>query len=68
MPNGISSLGKIVAKEIKEEILKVKTMGKLGQISMIGHSMGGLVIRDALQYLRRYKNRLHTLITLGTPH
>ena len=40
----------------------------LGKISMIGHSLGGLVIRTAIKHLKRYKERFHTLITLGTPH
>lgn len=65
---GIEDLAKLVAKEMKGEIMKVKNLKKLDKISMIGYSMGGLVIRAALRYLKKYENRLHTLITLATPH
>ena len=41
-------------------------------ISMVGHSMGGLVIRSACHYAqqhdREWLNRLETAIYLGSPH
>lgn len=41
-----------------------------GPITLIGHSMGGLVIRSAIAQAgrRRWRKRLQCLITLGTPH
>jgi pimeloyl-ACP methyl ester carboxylesterase len=41
-----------------------------GPLTLIGHSMGGLVARSAIAQAarRRWPKRLHTLITLGTPH
>lgn len=41
-----------------------------GRVSFIGHSMGGLVIRKALESktLRSIKDKLHTFVSLATPH
>lgn len=41
-----------------------------GRVSFIGHSMGGLVIRKALENkkLKPIRERLHTYISLATPH
>ena len=65
---GINSLGKLLAKEIIENINSLELYKEIGKISMIGHSMGGLVIRAALRYLKPYKSRMNALITLGSPH
>ncbi len=35
---------------------------------MIGHSLGGLIIRASLSYLKEFKHFFKTLITMGTPH
>jgi hypothetical protein len=37
-------------------------------LSFIGYSLGGLVVRQALQYLEHYKHHMNSFITLGTPH
>ncbi|MDR7269314.1 pimeloyl-ACP methyl ester carboxylesterase [Pelomonas saccharophila] len=41
-----------------------------GPITLLGHSMGGLVIRSAIAQAgrRRWRQRLQALVTLGTPH
>jgi pimeloyl-ACP methyl ester carboxylesterase len=41
-----------------------------GPLTLIGHSMGGLVIRSAIAQAgrRRWRKRLQTMVTLGTPH
>jgi pimeloyl-ACP methyl ester carboxylesterase len=41
-----------------------------GPLTLLGHSMGGLVARSAIAQAgrRRWPKRLRTLITLGTPH
>jgi pimeloyl-ACP methyl ester carboxylesterase len=41
-----------------------------GPLTVVGHSMGGLVIRSALAQAegRRWPKRLKRLVTLGTPH
>lgn len=38
------------------------------EISFIGHSMGGLIVRAALPLLRQYKHCFKTYISLSTPH
>jgi len=41
-----------------------------GPLTLLGHSMGGLVIRSAIAQAgrRRWRRRLQALVTLGTPH
>lgn len=41
-----------------------------GPLTLVGHSMGGLVIRSAIAQAgrRRWPKRLQCLVTLGTPH
>lgn len=41
-----------------------------GPLTLVGHSMGGLVIRSAIAQAgrRRWLKRLQRLVTLGTPH
>ncbi|WP_235533545.1 MULTISPECIES: alpha/beta hydrolase [unclassified Roseateles] len=41
-----------------------------GPLTLLGHSMGGLVIRSAIAQAgrRRWRKRLQCLVTLGTPH
>ncbi len=38
------------------------------RISFIGHSLGGIIIRAAFDYLKEYKSCMHTFITLSSPH
>ena len=38
------------------------------RIVLVGHSMGGLVIREALATGRSWRERVSDVITLGTPH
>lgn len=38
------------------------------QILLVGHSMGGLVIRSALARGGSWRNHVQTVVTLGTPH
>jgi hypothetical protein len=35
---------------------------------MIGHSMGGIIIRSALPRLEKYKENFHSFITFSSPH
>jgi len=41
-----------------------------GPLTLLGHSMGGLVARSAIAQAgrRRWRKRLRALVTLGTPH
>lgn len=62
--NSIEELGKLVHKKIESYYKKYKIRGRL---SIIGHSKGGLIGHYYLKKLAR-KDRVKTLITLGTPH
>jgi triacylglycerol esterase/lipase EstA (alpha/beta hydrolase family) len=35
---------------------------------MLGHSMGGIIIRCALPKLLKYKDHFYSFITLSSPH
>lgn len=49
--DGIKSLAKLVGREMKKEIDRIEESTEIQKISMIGHSLGGLVLRAALKYL-----------------
>lgn len=38
------------------------------RISIIGHSMGGLIAQAAIPHLDNYQKNLHTFMSLATPH
>lgn len=40
----------------------------LSKLSFIGHSLGGLIVRAALQYLEEYKEKFYTYISMSSPH
>jgi len=52
--NDLQSLAKIIAREIRDEIIRVEDKHLVDKISMVGYSMGGLVIRAALKYLFKW--------------
>ena len=43
-------------------------VSSLGRISMIGHSLGGLIIRSALPGLSKFKDKMFTFMSLSSPH
>ena len=49
------------------QVLEVNELPSSAQVDVVAHSMGGVVSRLALQD-RRTARRVHTLITLGSPH
>ena len=58
-------MGMRLAAEIDYQLCKYNTIPK---ICLIGHSMGGIIIRSALPRLEKYKKHFHTFITLSSPH
>jgi len=40
----------------------------LGKLSFIGHSLGGLIIRAALPYLKSFQEKMDTYISFSSPH
>jgi hypothetical protein len=63
----IQAMGLNLANEIRAYIKK-NHLTQLGKISFIGHSLGGVIIRAALPHLEEYKDKMHTLLTLSSPH
>lgn len=43
-------------------------MGKVDHISLICHSIGGIVARAALTFLKGLKDKFYFMLTLGSPH
>ena len=40
----------------------------LGKLTFIGHSLGGIIIREALKSLKTYSKHFHGYVSLGSPH
>jgi hypothetical protein len=58
-----------MGKRFAFEVLKyIELSKKIFRISFIGHSMGGLIIRSALKYLREERNHFYAYISICTPH
>jgi len=64
----IAQMGVRLANEVKTYIDEWIPGNNLGRLSFIGHSMGGLIIRCALQYLEQYQSKFHLFMTLSSPH
>lgn len=64
----IRSMGEKLAKEINSYIREWFSRGNLEKISLIGHSLGGIIIRTALPYLSEHKAKMHTFLTFSSPH
>lgn len=70
--NDIAVAGARLAVEVAEYIeAKVTGAGKrLGRLSFVGHSLGGVLVRVALRHpcLRRFVPLLHAYVSLAVPH
>lgn len=64
----IGEMGVRLAQEVTTYITQWCDKNRLGRISFIGHSMGGLIIRAALPYLEALAPKMHLFLTLSTPH
>lgn len=62
----LRELGRHLARYI-EEVIEVNQLDDDVQLDLVAHSMGGLVCRLALLEVE-LAQRIHTLVTLGTPH
>ena len=61
-------MGKNLASEVKNYIKEWNDGLIFKKISFIGHSIGGVIIRSALPYLKEFKEKLHLYISLSSPH
>ncbi|HWR47161.1 MAG TPA: alpha/beta fold hydrolase [Pseudonocardiaceae bacterium] len=55
------------ARELGREVEQICAATRAEQVHVVGHSLGGLVARYYVQRLSG-DARVHTLVTLGTPH
>mmetsp|Transcript_26681 Transcript_26681/g.48059 ORF Transcript_26681/g.48059 Transcript_26681/m.48059 type:complete len:665 (-) Transcript_26681:1697-3691(-) len=65
--NSIEMMGERLSIEVfnyVEEWVK----GDLAKLSFIGHSIGGLIIRSALPHFGSLRERMHSFISLSSPH
>ena len=60
-------MGEKLAEEIMKKV-ESYCPDSLGRLSFIGHSMGGVIIRAALPYLEKFKDKMFTFLSLSTPH
>ena len=40
----------------------------MSKLTFIGHSLGGIIVREALKHLNSYKRYFHGYISLGSAH
>jgi len=64
----IAEMGLKLASEVRSFILEWCTNRKLGRLSFVGHSLGGLIIRAAVPHLTEYAGKMHLFMTFSTPH
>lgn len=57
-----------LAAEVKKNIFEMVSEGSLRSLSFVGHSLGGLVVRASLPYLKEYRHKMLTFMSLCTPH
>ena len=55
------------AEKLAEDIEKLVAESGYEKVHVIGHSLGGLITRYYVQRMRGHE-RVHTVVTLGTPH
>lgn len=64
----ISEMGKKLANEVRSFIKEWNEGVIFRKISFIGHSIGGLIIRSCLPYLKDYSSRMWMYMSLSSPH
>lgn len=64
----IDSLGFNLALDIKNYLQDTIGEYSMKSISFIGHSLGGLIVRAALPYMKDYREKMKTFMSLCTPH
>ena len=66
--NDLFQMGKNLASEVEKYIKEWDNGLIFKKISFIGHSIGGVIIRCALPYLKEYKDKFCLYISLSSPH
>ncbi|CAG9321145.1 unnamed protein product [Blepharisma stoltei] len=63
----IKDMGFLLAQEVISYV-HLQNSFKIKRISFIGHSLGGIIIRAALEHLEIYKEKMNIFISLCSPH
>lgn len=61
-------MGSKLAIEVDSYIKESCPGAQLGRLTIIGYSLGGLIVRAALPHLEKYKSKMHGFLTLCSPH
>ncbi len=64
----IQTMGDRLAREVDNFVKEWFPGSSLRKLSLIGHSMGGVIIRAALPRLAEYREKMQTFLTLSSPH
>ena len=64
----IEDQGMKLANEIQNYIENYFELDEIKRISFIGHSLGGVIIRAAMQFLEELKDKFYTYMSLSSPH
>ena len=61
-------MGNRLAQELLQYIRENCPGNQLSRITFIGYSLGGLIVRAALPYLEKLKDKFHGFVSLCSPH
>lgn len=61
----IDDLGKALAREVETFVSKFSNYSK---ISFVGHSLGGIIIRAALPFLKKLRPYMCSYVSISVPH
>lgn len=56
----------MIAHEVRLHM--INTLNEYKRINFIGYSLGGILARQSLQHLHRYKDRMNIFISFASPH
>jgi alpha-beta hydrolase superfamily lysophospholipase len=61
-------MGYRLSEEVNQFIRESCPGSNLSRLTFIGHSLGGLIVRAALPYLEKFKDKMHGYLSLCSPH
>ena len=64
----INDMGRNLANEVRGFIGEWCSGDSPKKISFVGHSLGGVIIRTALPHLKQFESKMHSFISLSSPH
>jgi triacylglycerol esterase/lipase EstA (alpha/beta hydrolase family) len=62
----IEKLGEMVAQEVRLHL--INSLNDYKRINFIGYSLGGILARQSLKHLEKYKDRMNIFISFASPH